>query len=460
MPENLPGDNVVAGFLATTRSLFTRKRPCKNNPAIAEKRDDDLLKLIHESSQQIVSVLDGPRLNDRIVETFRNAFNLERVVLFLPELADSGPFIQKAQCGNGGPDLLNRRIQREDFLAVCLHQRQCTLAAGVGGTPSEDLTLIYALRQLAELGGEACIPFLGKGKLTGFCVVGRKKDGAPFSEADVTLLSILAGYSAVAIENARLFENVKKMKMSLRRSDRLASLGTLTAGLAHEIRNPLVSVHTFLQLLPERYDDEEFRTQFHALACDEIARLNMLMEELLAFAKPSEPNLRLTNLNETVDKMLILVGSQCKKKGIEVTRDFSDNVPDVVMDREQLKQVLMNLFLNAVQAMPAGGTLEVRTVSLASSGKTDFVQIEVKDTGVGIQEKNIGNLFNPFFTTKEQGTGLGLAIAHQIIREHRGFIDVESKEGCGASFFITLPVDPRDHERRCGDRAIIERYRP
>ena len=458
MPEDHPEHNATTSFLASALSRFTRKRPQgENDPTGVEKRDDDLLKFIHESSQQIVSVLDSPRLYDRIVETFMNAFSLERAVLFMPELFDSGPYTVKAQCGSGGPDLLSRRIYREDFLITDLQRQQSVLYAVAKDIPTLDLTQEYALRQLAELGGKACIPFLDKGRLAGFCIVGGKRNGVPFSDADVRLLSILAGYSAVAIENAHMFESMMKMKMSLRRSDRLASLGTLTAGLAHEIRNPLVSVQTFLQLLPERYEDEEFRTQFHALACDEISRLNLLMEELLAFARPSEPNLRLTSLNDTIDKMLMLVGSECKKKGIEIIKDFSDNISEVVMDREQLKQVLMNLFLNAIQAMPAGGSLEVRTVSLVSSGKSDFVQIEVKDTGVGIPEKDIDSLFTPFFTTKEQGTGLGLAIAHQIIREHRGFIDVESKEGGGAAFFVTLPVDPRNYERRRGDRANSER---
>ncbi|MDH4099344.1 MAG: ATP-binding protein [Nitrospirota bacterium] len=460
MPEHQMKNNGIRDFLTTNFPRLSKKRDCEDNPSQADKRGDDLLRFIHETSHAIVSVLDGPLLNDRIVETFMDAFELEGATLFLPDLLDSGPYVAKAQVGTSGPDLMGLRIQREDFLVACLRRGQCMLASDSGGVAQEDLTQIYAFSQLAELGGEVCLPFADKGRLAGFCVLGGKKNGAAFTDAELTLLSILAGYSAIAIENARLFESTKKMKISLRRSDRLASLGTLTAGLAHEIRNPLVSVHTFLQLLPERYDDEEFRTQFHALACDEIERLNMLMEELLAFAKPSEPNLRPTSLNDTVDKMLILVGSECKKKGIEIIRDFSDNMPEIVMDKEQLKQVLMNLFLNAVQAMPAGGTLEVRTVSLATGGRTDFVQIEVKDTGVGIPESAVDNLFNPFFTTKEQGTGLGLAIAYQIIREHRGFIDVESKEGCGAAFFITLPVDPRDHERRHGDRTNSERYKP
>lgn len=447
----------TAAFAIGAVSPWLMKKMRKHDPPAVGEGDDRLLKFIQENSQGIVSILDQPRLHDCIVETFMTAFGLERAMLFLPEMFDSGPYAMKAQCGNGGPDLLRCRIQREDFLVTALRQKQYVLVADRQPASGDDLAITYAMKRMAEMGGNACIPFMEKSDLTGFCLVGRKKDGTPFSEAEIRTLSILAGYAAVAIENARLFDSVKKMKMSLRRSDRLASLGTLTAGLAHEIRNPLVSVHTFLQLLPERYEDDEFRTQFHELACDELERLNMLMEELLAFARPSDPNLRLTSLNDIVDKMLMLVGSESKKKGIEIIREFSDNIPEVIMDREQIKQVLMNVFLNAVQAMPGGGTLEIRTMPLAENGQPDFVQIEVKDTGVGIAEKDIDSLFNPFFTTKEQGTGLGLAIAHQIVREHRGFIDVDSKEGYGTTFFITLPVDPRIHERRRSSRTESER---
>jgi signal transduction histidine kinase len=245
---------------------------------------------------------------------------------------------------------------------------------------------------------------------------------------------------------ARLLQRERELKQSqdtLRRADRLSSLGLLTAGLAHEIRNPLVAIRTFTQLLPERYDDAEFREGFQGLALKEVDRICGLISDLLSFARPSKPNVAPEDMSDVVEGIARILESQAKEKGVEIVRDFSAGLPKVWIDREQMKQVFMNLILNAIQAMKGGGSIVVSTrlYSRQQAGKTaQLVQVEIRDSGVGIPEDNLEHIFDPFFTNKDEGSGLGLSISHQIVQEHGGYITVESKLGSGTAFFVNLPV--------------------
>jgi len=244
----------------------------------------------------------------------------------------------------------------------------------------------------------------------------------------------------------RLMQRDRELKQSqdtLRRADRLSSLGLLTAGLAHEIRNPLVAIRTFTQLLPERYDDPEFREGFQGLALKEVDRICGLITDLLTFARPSKPNIAPENVADVVDNIARILESQAKEKGVAIVREFGADLPKAWIDREQMKQVFMNLILNAIQAMKGTGTVTLVSRAVSVNGNqpaADFVQIEVKDTGVGIPEENLQHIFDPFFTSKDEGSGLGLAVSYQIVKEHGGFVTVDSKVGMGTSFFVHVPV--------------------
>jgi signal transduction histidine kinase len=244
----------------------------------------------------------------------------------------------------------------------------------------------------------------------------------------------------------RLMQREKELKESqntLRRADRLSSLGLLTAGLAHEIRNPLVAIRTFTQLLPERYNDAEFREGFQGLALKEVDRICGLINDLLSFARPSRPNVAEENMNDVVDGIARILETEAKEKGVEITKDFAPNLPKVWIDREQLKQVFMNLIFNAIQAMKEGGSIFISTRVTSRNDAEhsgQFVQVEIRDTGIGIPPENLDHIFDPFFTSKDEGNGLGLSISHQIVQEHGGHVTVESKLGVGTTFFINLPT--------------------
>jgi signal transduction histidine kinase len=307
------------------------------------------------------------------------------------------------------------------------------------------------IKKMTLLEAEVSVPLISKGQLIGMINLSHKFNKDIYSHEDIELLSTLANQTAVAIENARLYEDLKKSKSYIRRADRLASLGTLTAGLAHEIRNPLVAIKTLTQLLPERLDDEEFRNNFLQIASGEVDRISSLVNELLDFARPSDPKLDMEDVNTILDGMILLVSTETKKKQINITKNYASELPPVQVDREQIKQVFLNILLNAIEATRENGKIDVKTRSFIKPGGEPYVQIEFTDTGSGIPEEYLEDIFNPFFTTKSTGSGLGLSISNQIIQDHRGYIHVESQPNKGSSFFINLPVNQEYPKRRKSD---------
>jgi signal transduction histidine kinase len=213
----------------------------------------------------------------------------------------------------------------------------------------------------------------------------------------------------------------------------------------------LVAIKTLTQLLPERLDDEEFRDQFLKIAAGEVDRISSLVTELLEFARPSDPKLELEDVNAVLDGMILLVSTETKKKQINITKYYAPDLTPVQIDREQIKQVFLNILLNAIEATQENGKIVVKTRSFTKPGGEPYAQIEFTDTGCGIPDEYLEDIFNPFFTTKSTGSGLGLSISNQIIQDHRGYIDVESQIGKGSSFFINLPVQQEHPKRRKSD---------
>jgi PAS domain S-box-containing protein len=252
---------------------------------------------------------------------------------------------------------------------------------------------------------------------------------------------------------------IKRLELQIRRSDRLASLGTLSAGMAHEIKNPLVSIKTFAQLLPERYQDSDFRETFSNLIGHEIDRIDSLVNQLLRFARPAKPHLKPMHVHEILEKSLLLIGHRLFQKDIKLTRSWEANVDTIRADADQLEQVFLNFFLNAMDAMKRGGELSVSTQIrtgeewVAAMAQTngdgqsqEVLRITIRDTGEGIRSEDVPHVFDPFFSTKDYGTGLGLSVVHGIIQEHGGQIEVESELKKGTTFHILLPLVRFDSE--------------
>jgi len=235
-------------------------------------------------------------------------------------------------------------------------------------------------------------------------------------------------------------QRLKENQEQLIQAEKMTSLGQMAASIAHEINNPLAGVLVYTQLLAKKVAsnalDKEVALDYLAKMDSEISRTSRIIRNLLDFARQSELVLKPVDTNQVIEQALSLVSHQAKLQNIDVIKELGPSLPKVVADFDQLQQVFTNLTLNAIQAMPDGGRLTLRT-SLVGDGQ---VRIDVQDTGCGISEENLRKLFTPFFTTKGKGkgVGLGLAVTHGIIQRHQGRIEVQSEVGEGTTFTIYL----------------------
>uniref|UniRef100_I2PWY9 Sensor histidine kinase ZraS n=1 Tax=Desulfovibrio sp. U5L TaxID=596152 RepID=I2PWY9_9BACT len=230
---------------------------------------------------------------------------------------------------------------------------------------------------------------------------------------------------------------VRRLQEEVRRREKLAALGGLAAGVAHEIRNPLSSIKGVAKYFEGHFDAGSEGRELAGVMAREVDRLNRVITELLDFARPSDVTTRPTDLAELVERSLRLIGPDAAAHHVRVAFAHDGTLPKVAVDPDRFAQILLNLCLNAVQAMEDGGLLSVRTVHEAARGR---VRIDVEDTGRGIPAASLGSIFNPYFTTKPSGTGLGLAIVQKLVEAHQGEIQVKSTPGRGSVFSIFLPV--------------------
>jgi len=263
-----------------------------------------------------------------------------------------------------------------------------------------------------------------------------------------SILNDTNGQPREIILNLHDITELKKLEARIRQSERLAALGTLAAGMAHEIRNPLSAIKTFVQLLPRKVDKPGFLEKFNRTVPRETERINLLVEELLELSRIPKYDFTTTDINRLLRQAIDIIEGDLQHRDIEYCPDFQDQLPPVQADPNQLVKAFHNLVRNAIQAMPTGGRLTIRTVSreIPDQGRqvntqaSDRVTIIFQDTGQGIPPKVLEQIFNPFFTTKDSGTGLGLPITHKVITEHGGQIEAESKEERGTRFTIHLPI--------------------
>ena len=264
-----------------------------------------------------------------------------------------------------------------------------------------------------------------------------------FSNEEIRILSALAELSAIAIEKARLYERVVDVEEQLRQNEKLSALGLLAAEVAHEIRNPLTVMKLLYHSLDLKFPDGDPRTKDARIIDAKIEHLNIIVEQILAFARTTEPKLEPVNLNELVDELGLLVRHKLANQNVRLVRQLQPDLPVVMGDAPQLEQAFLNLILNAAEAMPEGGTLTIKSRAVHPRGNpgATHVTMEFKDTGHGMSKEVQRRAFTTVLgTTKAKGTGLGLAIVGRIIETHRGQIRILSRPGRGTTMRITLPV--------------------
>nr|MBN2277550.1 PAS domain S-box protein [candidate division Zixibacteria bacterium] len=293
------------------------------------------------------------------------------------------------------------------------------------------------------------VPLIFQTKLRGVLIISAKESGQHFQDEDVEFLSILANQTAVSIENARLYESEKEALEKLQQtqrlliqSERLAVLGELSAKIAHEVNNPLGIIKNYLNLINQQAEGNPKIDEYLSIVQQEIDRITMIVRQLLNINRPMLIKFVRTDVGKTIREVLNLMRRQLEQSSTKVTLDIPDSMPEIAAWPDGLKQVFMNLIINACDAMNQGGEIEIGIHS-----REHTIQINFQDTGPGIDPKHIPHIFEPFYSTKEAGvgTGLGLSVCHRIVRNHNGTIEFNNNPR-GGCFKIDLPIDQEEDE--------------
>ena len=399
-------------------------------------------------SKSLVAILELKSLTKEIVQTLARVMNIKTASVYVLD-KEQGIYSLTASYGFVTREAVVPPTKMEGEFPKTLLRTETALVREEIEYDKADTEHLRLLDTLKALESEVCIPLISKDRLVGFCNLGRRANHGMYSTEELALLKTLAQHAAIAIDNALLYEDLRRSQLLMRRTDRLRALEAMAGGFAHEIRNPLTSIKTFVQLAPERRDDVEFMEQFSQVVCEDVERIERLVHEILDYARYMTPKLTQESLNDVVSSCLYFIEVKASSKAITIQKELASDLPYVKLDRQQIKQVLLNLFINAMEAIGGdqGGRLSVRTRKLVKPVNEPWVQIEVEDSGPGIDPQDLDHIFDPFYTTKHEsgereGTGLGLTIAHQIVQEHGGYVEVASEVGHGTRFMVNLPVNP------------------
>jgi signal transduction histidine kinase len=423
----------------------------ESSRAALEKKNRQLVRW-GELSHALIANSELQRLLELIVATALEVTTAERSSVLL--LDDNHENLRVAAAAGPNSEEMTGRVVRVGESIAGWVATECEPLLLDSTTPDPRVAGWMHRRQ--EIPWAISVPLRVQQRVVGTLNVSRVEDKKAFGQEDVRALSLFADQAALAIERAQLYresqaqlerllnmlEELERTQAQLVQSEKLASIGLLAGGVAHEINNPLTVIlgRTEMMLMGDGLP-EDVRTDVETIR-GETSRIAEIVRNLLAFSRDSattayEP----LDVAEVVRRSLALVEHQMTLDNIKVIRDLTPDLPQVRANLGQLEQVMTNLFINAVHAMSDGGTLTVRTLA---AGPNE-VGIEVADTGCGIAEEALGKVFEPFFTTKDEGkgTGLGLAVAYGIIQRHGGHIGVDSREGEGTRFTVVLPaLDP------------------
>jgi signal transduction histidine kinase len=403
----------------------------------------ELSRRIEMLRADLANVIDMRVLVPRVLSALEDSRRITHASIYLADPDGSGFEL----AGHVGPRpearfdaIANRaffeRLRR--FGVVTLEGIEREIAAH-RTTPEELESLQGMLRTLEQMNGSVTLGFSGEDQLLGMLVLRDERLREAYSSDEIDLFRLVATTIGVTLQNSQVYERMKER-------DRLAALGQMAAGLAHEIRNPLGSIKGAAQFLqpagnaaPHAGDTKEFLN----IIVEEVNRLNKIVSQFLDYARPYRGEQKPLEIADVLKKTLQLLAKE-ESNPVEIGTAFAERLPPVRADAEQLFQVFLNLSLNALQAMPQGGKLLISTGLRRATRRgaaAAFLEIRFRDTGVGIPPGDLKNLFIPFFTTKEKGTGLGLPISQRIIENHGGTIEVRSQPGEGATFTVLLPVE-------------------
>jgi len=423
---------VFAIFLGTLGSIFFARRITKP----ISKLVGTTISAAQGDLHQVIDIRTG----DEIEELGRNFnFMIEQIRLHRNQLEDRLQEITslKAYTDNVLASMTNglMTIDGEKKIVTVNEMAERIIGKGTGGITGFSMEQVLGEQHPLY---KILVETLTQEKGISHIEVEFKKDGESlWLIAGTSLLIGGEGKTAGALAIFQDITEIKALEEKLRQADRLAALGTLSAGLAHEIKNPLSAIKTFVQLLPQKIGNSSFMEKFNITVPREIDRINHLVEDLLELTRRRVRPLVDLKVDSLILQVIDLHGEELKRRQIVFQDDLTKTISSVHGDAETLYRAFSNLMINAIQAMPNGG---IFSISSKLDSSSSLLEITFRDTGIGMDETTAKNIFNPFFTTKDKGTGLGLALTRKIIEDHRGTIEVVSKKGMGTTFTVHLPV--------------------
>jgi len=404
-----------------------------------QKRHQPALpKMLSEFNRSLMLIADKSLLINKFISKIKQLFLVDSIFVFLLDESTGRYKLQNPD------EKTSATFSSKDRLIHWLGVNDKELIVSKS-TDIIEYLLPEEREKLAQLSAELVYPLKVMNHVSGTVFLGKKTDGTGFNKDEIDLLSLIFDQAAFALEHALLYELQKDRIRKMYRTDRLATLGELAAGAAHEIRNPLTSIRSTIQYLSKDFTNDPTKSEMINEIINEVERINKILQGLLSFARPSKLNMAEINLESLINQVLMLINSSIGKHRIDVQFEYFTENTTIRGDIEQLKQVFLNIFLNAIDAISENGEEQPRSLIISiEEGITidairHFLVINIEDSGKGIKPENLENVFNPFFTTKEEGTGLGLAISYGIINSHEGEIEVTSTVGKGSMVRIKLP---------------------
>ncbi len=397
---------------------------------------------IFEISKHLNSVLNTETLLDGIILTCIGQMGVNGAAIFIVRSHENDNLYLSKHKGlsiEPSREMVFPEASPVLKLFQALHGRPLSFAeieSRLGG--GDEVELLRAIEC------EYLIPMSLQNRVRGLLSVTRKISGTDFFEDDLEFLAILANQLSVAVENARLFDSEKEALEQLRRAqlqlvqaEKLAALGQLSARVAHEVNNPLGIIKNYLLLIREDLAETAATADHVDIVTEEVDRIAGIVRQLLDMFKPRHEAFAATDIEAVINETILLLSFQAQKGRIEINNSLPKLLPPITGSAEQLKQVFLNLLINACDFMPNGGKIEI-----SGACNEDHLTLELKDSGPGIPEENLERIFEPFFTTKAggKGTGLGLSVCYSIVRAHGGTITAGNVASGGACFTIELPL--------------------
>jgi signal transduction histidine kinase len=398
--------------------------------------------IIQDFHRSITLIADTDALITSIVARIKELFGTDRVIL-LHTYPDSRVFSLAFSMGYDAEALKDVHLTRQDRLAQWLLTNETALMV----SQNQGILKYFsaAERELLErLDVRVCVPLLALNRLTGLMLLSSTQKEWGLSEEDLNLMLLLLSQASVAFEGAYLFQLQRDRMRRLYRAERLATVGQLAASVAHEVRNPLTAIRSTVQYLLRDFDENNAKRPLVEGVIAEVDRIDRTVDGLLSLTRRTEFTPSKVSLVNLISQSLLLIRTQAQERLMEISWNAPPQEVFATADVAQIKQLVLNLLMNAMQAMPDGGrlriSLSIEAQPLGSGGEKEWAAMSIGDTGHGIPAENLDKVFDPFFTTKPGGTGLGLSTCYAIAQQHGGELEISSRVNEGTTVKVRLPL--------------------